>query len=69
MSGMVVILLFIIFIAWLAIDLGVGKKVFSQAENTFPKRRASLFLFADGNVLYKDLFHEIENASSFIHLS
>ena len=37
MSGMVVILLFIIFIAWLAIDLGVGKKVFSQAENTFSK--------------------------------
>lgn len=69
MSGMVVILLFIIFIAWLAIDLGVGKKVFSQAENTFPKRRASLFLFADGNILYKDLFHEMENASSFIHLS
>ena len=49
--------------------MALGKKVFSQAENTFPKRRASLFLFADGNVLYKDLFHEIENASSFIHLS
>ncbi|MCJ7991303.1 hypothetical protein MUB15_21890 [Priestia sp. OVS21] len=53
---MVVILLFIIFIAWLAIDLGVGKKVFSQAENTFPKRRASLFCSQTGMSYIKIYF-------------
>ena len=56
MSGMIVVLLFIIFIAWLAIDLGVGKKVFSQAENTFPKRRASLFCSQTGMSCIKIYF-------------
>ncbi|TYR80205.1 cardiolipin synthase [Priestia megaterium] len=65
----VTILLLIMLVSWFAIDLGVGKKVCSQKEYTFPHRKASLSIFTNGNELYEDLFSEIRRATRYVHIS
>ncbi|WP_339148094.1 MULTISPECIES: cardiolipin synthase [unclassified Sutcliffiella] len=58
-----------IFIAWLAIDLHLGRKKHLKEEKRlkFPKRQGDILLYSDGNLLYKDLFHDMRNASHHIH--
>lgn len=54
---------------WLALDLHLGrKKHLKECKRLkFPKRQSEIFLYADGNLLYKDLFHDMRHATSHIH--
>ncbi|WP_242172259.1 cardiolipin synthase [Priestia koreensis] len=70
LATLIVILLLIIFIAWLAIDFAAGKRAMLRSipEPKYPSRTGSLQLFTNGNHLYEDYFAEIEKAMSFVHI-
>ncbi len=56
-------------IAWLTLDLYLGRKKHLKEVKrlTFPKRQGDILLYADGNLLYKDLFEDMRMASHHIH--
>ncbi|WP_432816068.1 cardiolipin synthase [Sutcliffiella horikoshii] len=58
-----------LFIIWLALDLHLGrKKHLKEAKRLkFPKRQGDIQLYSDGNLLYKDLFDDMRNATHHIH--
>jgi cardiolipin synthase len=55
--------------AWLALDLHLGRKKHLKEIKRlkFPKRQSEILLYADGNLLYKDLFHDMRHATNHIH--
>ncbi|MFC3886383.1 hypothetical protein ACFOU2_24005 [Bacillus songklensis] len=59
----VIIILFLL-------DYTLGKWLSKKQlqERVYPLRRGQLILFSNGAALYKDLFHEIEQASHEIHI-
>lgn len=56
-------------IGWLALDLYLGrKKHLKEVQRLkFPKRQGEISLYADGNLLYKDLFQDMREANHHIH--
>ncbi|WP_239421942.1 cardiolipin synthase [Bacillus sp. CGMCC 1.16541] len=70
LATLVMILLFIILIAWFALDFSLGKKAHlkQQKEQTFSKHDAHIQLFTNGTDLFKDLFAQIEQADHYIHI-
>lgn len=58
-----------LFIAWLALDLHLGRKKHLKEVKRlkFPKRQGDIQLYADGNLLYEDLFDDMRKASHHIH--
>ncbi|MCG1021305.1 cardiolipin synthase [Sutcliffiella horikoshii] len=64
-----VLLVIGLFIAWLALDLYLGRKKHLKEVKRlkFPKRQSDILLYSDGNLLYKDLYDDMRKASHHIH--
>lgn len=66
----VILILLLIFIAWLAIDFFFGrlKHLHSVSKRNYPQRHAVWQLFTDGQELYNNLFEDISNAKHHVHI-
>lgn len=65
-----IVLIIIILLLLLRLDYSLGRKshLKKQVEEEFPQRNSDIALFATGEILFKDLFSEIQNATNHIHV-
>jgi cardiolipin synthase len=58
-----------IIIGWLVLDLHFGRKKHLKEIKrlSFPKRQGEIQLYTDGNLLFKDFFDDMRNATHHIH--